>query len=73
VEGIQYTTAPGGLQAVYLIRPVAQLTCNGNPFLASERTFHPCPVLPAGTALHLLFYQQTAATTSFFGQFTFVT
>jgi hypothetical protein len=71
VAGIRYLTPPGGLQSVYLIRPVAQLTCNGNPFLATERFFHPAPVLPAGCALHLLFYQQTASATSFFGQFTF--
>lgn len=72
VSGIQYSSTPGGLQCLYLVRPVATFTCNGNRFLATERMFSNCPVIPDGTALNLFFYQQTAASTAFFGHLTFI-
>jgi hypothetical protein len=72
VDGIQYTNAPGGLQSLYLIRPIATFTCNGDRFLATERTFPNCPVIPDGTAFSLFFYQQASSATSFFGHFTFI-
>ncbi len=72
VSGIQYTTAPGGLQCLYLVRPITTFTCNGNQYLATERFFPNSPALPDGCALNLFFYQQTSASTSFFGHLTFI-
>ena len=72
VDGIQYTNAPGGLQSLYLIRPIVTFTCNGDRFLATERTFSNCPVISEGTALNLFFYQPTTVATAFFGHFTFI-
>jgi hypothetical protein len=72
VSGIQYTSPPGGLQCLYLIRPVVFLTCNGNQFLATERVFSNCPVIADGSALNLFIYQHGTSATSFFGHFTFI-
>jgi hypothetical protein len=70
VSSIQYLTPPSGLQSLYLIRPIALLTTNGDRGLATEKTFSTLPAIPDGTALNLAYYSALAGN-SFFGEFTF--
>jgi hypothetical protein len=71
VAGIQYTSPPSGIQALYLIRPITTFTCNGDRYVATERHFPNYPTVQNGCVLNFFFYQPIAVTTAFFGHLTF--
>ncbi len=77
IDAITYTTPPGGLHAIYLVKPLATMVCGDNAIAAEKEFFTKagthCPRIHDGAWLGWFsrLGSGTARTASWFGNFTF--
>jgi hypothetical protein len=77
VIDLTYTTVPGGIQAIYLWKPLATIVYNGDTTLAREKDFFSqngfaAPIILDGAYLNLFVQGTNANGGRIFGDFTFI-